>query len=160
VNAFLRHATSPNSSASHGLWCCSAYEQLLAEGFAEGRGGSGTYLSEGLGRTALIKEIRSATLKLSCYGSAAADAVEAVDSPHRRASPVRYDFAYGRSAIESFPPEMWRRILLRYARQARVRSSVGLNGVCRYLPAANSKVDCFFGKRPRPGSRAGSPRMN
>jgi GntR family transcriptional regulator/MocR family aminotransferase len=133
VNAFLRHATSPNSSATHGPWCCSAYEQLLAEGFAEGRGGSGTYLPEGLGRTAPIKEMRSATLKLSRYGSAAADAVEAVDSPRRRASPVRYDFAYGRRAIESFPREMWRRILLRHARQAPVREF-------EYGPAAGSLV--------------------
>jgi GntR family transcriptional regulator/MocR family aminotransferase len=110
-----------------------AYEQLLAEGFAEGRGGSGTYVPEGLGRTAPMREMRTATLKLSRYGSAAAAAVEAVDFPRRRASPVRYDFAYGRSAIESFPLEMWRRILLRHARQAPVREF-------EYGPATGSLV--------------------
>ncbi|HEX4758856.1 MAG TPA: PLP-dependent aminotransferase family protein [Terracidiphilus sp.] len=110
-----------------------AYEQLLAEGFAIGRGGSGTYVPEGLGRTVPITEKRSTRLRLSRYGSAAADAVEAVDSPHRRTSSVRYDFAYGRSAIESFPLEMWRRILLRHARQAPVREF-------EYGPAAGSLV--------------------
>jgi DNA-binding transcriptional regulator YhcF (GntR family) len=108
-----------------------AYEQLLAEGFAEGRGGSGTYVPQGLSRTVPVREMRSARLKLSRYGSAAADAMEAVDSPHRRGSPVRYDFAYGRSAIESFPLEMWRRIMLRHARQAPVREF-------EYGPAAGS----------------------
>ena len=110
-----------------------AYEQLLAEGFAVGRGGSGTYVPEGLGRTVPMSEMRSARLKLSRYGAAAADAVEAVDSPRRRASSLRYDFAYGRSAIESFPLEMWRRTLLRHARQAPVREF-------EYGPAAGSLV--------------------
>src|SRR6202453_1328357 len=41
-----------------------AYDQLLAEGFAEGRGGSGTYVPEGLGRTRPMKERRSARLAL------------------------------------------------------------------------------------------------
>src|SRR3984957_16205021 len=108
-----------------------AYEQLVAEGFAEGRGGSGTFVPHGLSRTVPMREMRSARLKLSRYGSAAADAMEAGDSPRVRESPVRYDFAYGRSAIESFPLEMWRRIMLRHARQAPVREF-------EYGPAAGS----------------------
>ncbi|MGA2889178.1 MAG: PLP-dependent aminotransferase family protein [Terracidiphilus sp.] len=110
-----------------------AYEQLLAEGFAAGRGGSGTYVSEGMGRSAPKREKGSAKLRLSRYGLAAADAVEAVDSPRRKTSPVRYDFAYGRSAIESFPLEMWRHILLRHVRQAPVREF-------EYGPAAGSPI--------------------
>jgi GntR family transcriptional regulator/MocR family aminotransferase len=98
-----------------------AYDQLLAEGFAVGRGGSGTYVSSGLGRAAPKREARSARLRLSRFGTAAADAAEAVDSPGRRYTPVRYDFAYGRSDIETFPFALWRRILFRHARQAPVR---------------------------------------
>jgi GntR family transcriptional regulator/MocR family aminotransferase len=99
-----------------------AYDQLLAEGFVEGRGGSGTYVSEGLGSAPRPdRERRSAKIRLSRFGSAAADAVAAVDSPGRRSTPVRYDFAYGRSDIETFPFEMWRRILLRHVRMAPVR---------------------------------------
>jgi GntR family transcriptional regulator/MocR family aminotransferase len=77
--------------------------------------------------------MRLARLKLSRYGSAAAAAVGAVDSPGRRSSPVRYDFAYGRSAIESFPLEIWRKIMLRHARRAPLREF-------EYGPAAGSLV--------------------
>jgi len=110
-----------------------AYDLLLAEGFAVGRGGSGTYVPEGLGRSTPKREKRAARLRLSRYGSAAAEAVEAVDSPRRKSLPVRYDFAYGRSAIESFPLEMWRRTLMRHARQAPIREF-------EYGPAAGSLV--------------------
>src|SRR5258708_30772611 len=52
-----------------------AYEQLLAEGFAASRGGSGTYVSEGLGRGMPKRLEKTAKLRLSRYGTAAADAV-------------------------------------------------------------------------------------
>jgi len=98
-----------------------AYDQLLAEGFVVGRGGSGTYVSEGLGRSVAHKGKHSAKIQLSRFGAAAADAVAAVDSPRRQSTALRYDFAYGRSDVETFPFEMWRRILLRHARMAPVR---------------------------------------
>jgi GntR family transcriptional regulator / MocR family aminotransferase len=98
-----------------------AYEQLLAEGFADSRAGSGTYVSEGLrgGRSKGLK--KSAKLRLSPYGSAAANIAATVDFPGRRSIPLRYDFAYGRGDVATFPFEMWRRILLRQARKAPVR---------------------------------------
>ncbi len=40
--------------------------------------------------------------------------------PQRRTRSLRYDFAYGRSDLETFPFEMWRRMLLRCARKAPV----------------------------------------
>src|SRR3984885_15080456 len=51
-----------------------AYDQLLAEGFAAGRSGSGTYVSSGLGRSAQRRETRPAKLRLSRFGAAAAEA--------------------------------------------------------------------------------------
>ena len=98
-----------------------AYDQLLAEGFAMGRGGSGTYVPAGLARTAPKSEKRMAKLRLARFGAAAAAAVEDIDFERRKSIPIRYDFAYGRSDIETFPFEKWRRILLRHARQAPVR---------------------------------------
>lgn len=98
-----------------------AYGHLLAEGFVAGRGGSGTYVSEGLAGSVPEREKRSAKLRLSRFGSAAADAMASVDSPKRRSPVLRYDLAYGRSDIETFPFAMWRRILLRHARKAAVR---------------------------------------
>jgi GntR family transcriptional regulator / MocR family aminotransferase len=80
-----------------------AYDQLLAEGFVVGRGGSGTYVSEGLGGSVAQKGKRSAKIQLSRFGTAAADAVAAVDSPRRQSTALRYDFAYGRSDVETFP---------------------------------------------------------
>jgi len=98
-----------------------AYEQLLAEGFAGSRGGSGTYVSAGLGGGRPKTLEKPAKLRLSRYGSAAAHVAATVDFPGRRSIPLRYDFAYGRSDVASFPFEMWRRILLRQARKAPVR---------------------------------------
>jgi len=43
-----------------------------------------------------------------------------VNVPQQRKPLLPYDFAYGRSDLETFPFEMWRRILLRSARKAPV----------------------------------------
>ena len=110
-----------------------AYDQLLAEGFVVGRGGSGTYVSEELGSSVPERERRSANIRLSRFGAAAADAAAAVNAPRRQSTPLRYDFAYGRSDIETFPFEMWRRMLLRHARMAPVRE-------LDYGPAGGSLV--------------------
>ena len=97
-----------------------AYDQLLAEGFAAGRSGSGTYIAKGLSSKRLVTSKKSAKLRLSRDGSAAADAAAALDFSGRRSPLHRYDFAFGRSEsdIETFPFEMWRRLLLRRARKA------------------------------------------
>ena len=102
-----------------------AYEHLLAEGFADSRGGSGTYVStyvsRGPGGSKPKKLKKPVKLRLSRYGYAAANVVTTVDFPSRRSIPVRYDFAYGRGDVAMFPFETWRRILLRHARKAPVR---------------------------------------
>jgi GntR family transcriptional regulator/MocR family aminotransferase len=98
-----------------------AYEQLLAEGFVEGRGGSGTYVSGSMKESVARRAEEPARLRLSRFGMSARDAGAAVDSPRRRPKPLRYDFAYGQSDLETFPLEMWRRILLRHVRMAPVR---------------------------------------
>ena len=59
-------------------------------------------------------------LRLSRQGSAAAAAWARVHIPQRRKRSLPYDFAYGRSDLELFPFEMWRRMLLRCARRAPV----------------------------------------
>ena len=108
-----------------------AYEQLLAEGFVAGRGGSGTYVSEGLGTAHRNAPIKVAKLKLSSFGNSVEVATSKVNYPIKRPRSLRYDFAYGRSDIEIFPFEMWRRMLLRHARKAPVRD-------LDYGPAAGS----------------------
>jgi GntR family transcriptional regulator/MocR family aminotransferase len=56
-----------------------------------------------------------------------------VQFPAPRATPLPYDFAYGRSDVECFPFEPWRRILRRRARQARIRE-------LDYGPSAGSEA--------------------
>jgi GntR family transcriptional regulator/MocR family aminotransferase len=95
-----------------------AYDQLSAEGFAVGRRGSGTYVAENIGVGQSTRSRDFARLSLSRFGSSAATAWSRVNFPQRRIRSLPYDFAYGRSDLETFPFEMWRRVLLRCARKA------------------------------------------
>jgi len=99
-----------------------AYDQLLAEGYATGRAGSGTYVAEKL-ETSREKRgtARRAALRLSRFGNAARDAAAVVDAPRRQDPVPRYDFANGRSDLSTFPFAMWRRMMLRQAREASAR---------------------------------------
>jgi len=98
-----------------------AYDQLLAEGFAHGKAGSGTYVASGVGAAKSAVTGKSVPLRVSRFGRTAAAEWSrmnfALETP-RLALP--YDFAYGRSDLEKFPFAMWRRILLRCARKTRV----------------------------------------
>jgi GntR family transcriptional regulator / MocR family aminotransferase len=98
-----------------------AYEHLLAEGFAEGRHGSGTYVSQGLEAGKSRGPEDQARLRLSRFGRSASATAARVSAPARRTPALRYDFAYGRSDVAVFPFERWRRILLKRARKASVR---------------------------------------
>jgi GntR family transcriptional regulator/MocR family aminotransferase len=98
-----------------------AYDQLLAEGFVEGRGGSGTYVSDCLSVSGPKRSEKYATLKLSRFGIAAAKAASGIEFPDRPPSRLRFNFVCGRSDTSIFPFETWRRILLRQAREVQVR---------------------------------------
>lgn len=95
-----------------------AYDQLLAEGFAVGRRGSGTYVASGVGGSRTRRAENAVKLRVSRFGAAAAVAWSGVDFPRRRKPALPYDFAYGRSDLETFPFEVWRRILMRCVRRA------------------------------------------
>lgn len=97
-----------------------AYDQLLAEGFATGRVGSGTYVSPAVDVSRSVRAESPVKPRLSRFGSSAATAWSRVHVPSRQTRSLPYDFAYGRSDLEVFPFEMWRRILLRCARKAPV----------------------------------------
>lgn len=97
-----------------------AYDQLLAEGFVEGKHGSGTFVSRALGRNLRKPAERSARPRLSSFGSAAESVVAKLNLSGRRSTSARYNFALGRAAVAEFPFEAWRRILIRRAREAPV----------------------------------------
>jgi len=93
-----------------------AYDQLLAEGFVFGRGGSGTYVAEGLHSARPRTPRNPAKLRLSRFGAFAEQA--APDFPEKPAKSLPFDFSYRRSPVEGFPLDAWQRILLRRARKA------------------------------------------
>ncbi|HKF49174.1 MAG TPA: PLP-dependent aminotransferase family protein [Terracidiphilus sp.] len=98
-----------------------AYEQLLAEGYASARGGSGTYVSEGLARNPSTGKERVARLRLSRLGNSVSGSIGTVDTPQLPATAPRFNFIYGRSDLETFPFAQWRRLLVREARKAPAR---------------------------------------
>jgi GntR family transcriptional regulator/MocR family aminotransferase len=99
-----------------------AYDQLLAEGYVTGRRGSGTFVAKDLSSERIARSKKSVHLRLSKFGSAAVDASSTFDFSGRRSVSHRYDFKFGRSEsdLETFPFELWHRILLRRARKASV----------------------------------------
>jgi GntR family transcriptional regulator / MocR family aminotransferase len=99
-----------------------AYDQLIAEGYAEPRRGSGTYVAAALGRdgNSRVRRLRGvpAPPRLSAYGrriSAPARGNPPSWAPRPVALP--YDFRYGRPAIGDFPHATWRRLVARRARR-------------------------------------------
>ncbi|HSM86621.1 MAG TPA: PLP-dependent aminotransferase family protein [Candidatus Limnocylindrales bacterium] len=112
-----------------------AYEQLLAEGFVEGRAGSGTFVGRGLSAVRHRASAPSASLRLSRFASCAAAVQPRIEVWQNQPAPLRYDFAFRRSPVEEFPFATWRRILLRRARKASLRE-------LDYGPPAGSLALC------------------
>lgn len=95
-----------------------AYEQLLAEGYAVSRHGARTVVAEGIAIPSAART--EVAVPLSRFGQAALQA--GIHVPSRKGVPLRYDFVYGRGAVEAFPFETWRRILARQARHVTLRT--------------------------------------
>lgn len=96
-----------------------AYDHLMAEGFVTGRRGSGTFVAPGFApRNAERIERR---ISLSEYGRRIGELADTIEFPPRTRPYFRYDFAYGRGDISTFPFEGWRRLLLKHARATSVR---------------------------------------
>lgn len=100
-----------------------AYDQLLAEGYLVARTGAGTFvnseLPDALLKPAAPEPAAPATrppLPLSAYGVRLASA-----GPLRGASPpAAITFGhYGRPALDEFPVDTWRRLMLRHGRSGR-----------------------------------------
>lgn len=95
-----------------------AYEQLIAEGYAAGRVGAGTFVAQTVARPVPAGDgkTRRSMPRLSRYAARilsdpAADPPLPV--PARRA---RYDFSYYLANPEDFPAATWRRLLARHLR--------------------------------------------
>ena len=132
-----------------------AYEQLIAEGYAVGRVGSGTYVaavvpdsmiripSSGRAETSA----RTVAAKLSRYGARLLTAPDS-DAPIDNSRPrLRYDFAYYLASAHDFPGDLWRRLLTRRLRTLEldyspVQGDAGLRAeIASYLRRSRA-VDC------------------
>ena len=94
-----------------------AYEQLIAEGYAVGRVGAGTFVAQAVARPAAATPIAfpAAAVRLSRYASRVLAASS--DPPLPSHTPrARYDFTYYLASTEDFPAPTWRRILGRHLR--------------------------------------------
>ena len=107
-----------------------AYEQLVAEGYAESRRGAGTFVVAELpdrprARRARASRARAALAAapplLSAYGERAVRYFARGVSWGRRRPAPRYDFRYGDPAYDDFPHATWCRLLARRARRASER---------------------------------------
>jgi len=123
-----------------------AYDHLLAEGFVEGRRGSGTYVASSLSRSTVGRPEKLSNLPLSRFGVAVAEAAHKLDFPNRPPSRLRYDFAFGRSDMSIFPFETWRRISMRQALKTSIR---GVDyGPAAGVPALRDAI-CLHLRRSR-----------
>jgi GntR family transcriptional regulator/MocR family aminotransferase len=102
-----------------------AYDQLLAEGYLEGKIGAGTFvageLPEDLLQTPKIRAVKttaasSRELNLSQPGNQMARALRAVLREHSANKPI--PFRNGSTAIDRFPFDTWARIATRWNRHA------------------------------------------
>jgi GntR family transcriptional regulator/MocR family aminotransferase len=106
-----------------------AYDQLVAEGYAESRRGAGTFVVAELPEAAAraLRPTRrpaaaaAAPPALSAYAERALRYFARGVSWSRRRPAPRYDFRYGDPAYGDFPHETWCRLLARRARRASER---------------------------------------
>jgi GntR family transcriptional regulator / MocR family aminotransferase len=104
-----------------------AYEQLVAEGYAVGRRGSGTYVADTPAQPALVRAVAPAadrTPRLSRLGAGLVGErrlpLESGYIGARRTH--RWDFRYGMPSLAEFPLDAWHRSLGRTARRAAHRA--------------------------------------
>jgi GntR family transcriptional regulator/MocR family aminotransferase len=98
-----------------------AYEQLISEGYAVGRVGSGTFVSAAVPDTMLRAPDTLTRAGLTPQRPAQLSAYARrllVEPPPTPADFTRrrYDFAYYRASAEDFPADLWRRMLARRLR--------------------------------------------
>ncbi len=91
-----------------------AYEQLGAEGFIEGRVGSGSYVAEIEARQPVPPPARSRKPRLAPFARSALEQRANLPPGHRR-KPVRYNLEYGLPLVTPALQSLWRRALGRAA---------------------------------------------
>ena len=96
-----------------------AYEQLLAEGYIASRDRSSTCVIGASARTAPPSSVPAeGPTRISAYARRLTKDARMPPSGSYASRPgIRYDFRYGRPAVDEFPREIWRRLLAARARR-------------------------------------------
>lgn len=94
------------------------YELLRTQGFVKGHRGSGTFISDVLPTGRRQNKRSPARIRLSEFGVAVTASV--IDFPVEKHGHLRYDFAFGRNSMATFPFGAWNRIQQRTARATSV----------------------------------------
>jgi len=123
-----------------------AFGQLLIEGYAEGRGGAGTFVSTTLPDPQLMHRRRAkgqaadARPPLSSHARRvlALAPLPAVGRPPRAG--LLYDFRYGVPAIVEFPQQTWSRLVARRSRTMSI-STLRYGRALGYLPLRQAIAD-------------------
>lgn len=96
-----------------------SYDQLLSEGYLEARHGSGTFVCAQLPDDLLHSapaepesQVVQSSIHLSSYGQRLAEKTFSLQAEPQ----VSISFRYGRPALQQFPLEVWRKLLLRHSR--------------------------------------------
>ena len=120
-----------------------AFSQLLAEGYVEGKGGSGTYVASALPDAMLgiaapvTRRPRPSPFparRLSAFGRCITrNPPGPAPSTRWQGRGLRFDFRYGVPAVEEFPHELWRRLVTRRLRGESLRS-LGYGAPEGYVP--------------------------
>ena len=116
-----------------------AYDQLLAEGYLEGKAGSGTFVAAEIPdeyhtaprRENTVPRRHKRRLRLSDYGEALKTQGEAIRA--NEAASKLVPFQHGLPALDKFPFEIWERILAKYHRTS-LRKLVSKSGPLGYEP--------------------------
>lgn len=125
----------------------SAFDQLLDEGYVEGRVGSGTYVAQQLPEISIHtrssrpeKPRANAPPQLSRHARqvlASKPLPPPGDHPEQR---LRFDFRYGHPALEEFPQAVWTRLATKRLRSLSLRT-LAYARVRGYLPLREAIVE-------------------
>jgi GntR family transcriptional regulator/MocR family aminotransferase len=99
-----------------------AYEQLAAEGYLVSRHRGATSVAGAAPVRPAPAPVRPAAARaasVSAYARRLTERLDLAPAPPRGPRPaLRYDFRYGRPAVDEFPRQIWRRLLATHARRA------------------------------------------
>jgi GntR family transcriptional regulator / MocR family aminotransferase len=131
-----------------------AYEQLLAEGYLEGKVGAGTFVASKIPEDLLqisqteeknkLSKIFNENIKVSAFAKRLSETRSKISHFQTSANPL--PFKNGLTAVKEFPFEIWEKIAVRVYRQSRYKIS-GYGEAAGYRPLREAVATHFAATR-------------